>query len=286
MPGHRLTHTRSVPQGGSKGKAVPSPRQRGPALSVTPWSGGLQVWVDASLHCACQDVCGPCTNVTVAKVCGQIRQGQLQRLRVDEVWGWWKTLSPSPWKASPHPFFPGSTSLRSQLFSLLPPEQHRGMGNGGCGQSITVPLCYSVVLTLFPWGPSHRLQSFEINLLQHGLSSSHHSLRKYPTSPVLGPPQTAGIVFFTVVFSTGCRRLSALQPGAPLLPPSSPTLVFAGLFLTLLSPLSSPTLAVVSFLKYAVTEVPPASLMSLVLAGGGSILEPAGTSSVWHGGSP
>ena len=132
MPGHRLTHTRSVPQGGSQGKAVPSPRQRGPALSVTPWSGGLQVWVDASLQCACQDVCGPCTNVTVAKVCGQIRHGQLQRLRVEEVWGWWKTLSPSPWKASPHPFFPGSTSLlRSQLFSLLPPEQHRGMGNGG-----------------------------------------------------------------------------------------------------------------------------------------------------------
>ena len=157
---------------------------------------------------------------------------------------------------------------------------------GGCGQAITVPLCYSFILTLFPWGPSYGLQSFEINLLQHGLSSSHLSLRKYPMSPVLGPPQTAGIIFFTVVFSMGCRRLSALAPGVPPLPPSSPTLVFAGLFLTLFFPLSSPAQAVVSFLKYAVTEVPPASLMGLVLAGGGSILEPAGTSSVWHGGSP
>ena len=132
---------------------------------------------------------------------------------------------------------------------------------GGCGQSIPVPLCCSFLLTLFPCGPSYGLQSFDINLLQHGLSSSHHSFRNDPMSPVLGHPQAAGITFSTGVFSMGCRRPSALAPGALPLPPSSLTLVFAGLFLTLLPPRSSPSLAVVSFLKYTFTEVPPALLM-------------------------
>ena len=80
-----------------------------------------------------------------------------------------KTLSPCPWKASPHPFLPCSTSLlSSQLFYFLPPEQCRGWGMEGCGQSIPVPLCCSFLRTLFPCSPSYELQSFDINLLQHG----------------------------------------------------------------------------------------------------------------------
>lgn len=45
----------------------------------------------------------------------------------------------------------------------------------------------------------------------------------------------------TMVFFVGCRGISALAPGSPPLPPSSLTLVSAGLFLTLLFPHSSLT---------------------------------------------
>ena len=53
-----------------------------------------------------------------------------------------KHLHPTP------PFFPGSTWLPTLLPS--PPEQCRGMGNGGCGQSVMLRLCLSFLLTLFP----------------------------------------------------------------------------------------------------------------------------------------
>lgn len=46
---------------------------------------------------------------------------------------------------------------------------------------------------------------------------------------------------FTMVFLVGCRGISALAPGSRPLPPSSLTLVSAGLFLTLLFPQSSLT---------------------------------------------
>jgi len=49
-----------------------------------------------------------------------------------------KHLSPTP------PFFPGSASLL--FLYLLPPEPHRGTGNGGYGQFMTHCLCRSLSL--------------------------------------------------------------------------------------------------------------------------------------------
>lgn len=69
---------------------------------------------------------------------------------------------------------------QAQLYSLSPnsstsspePRSTGWKGNGACGQSITIPLCFSFVLTLLPCsgvGPLHWLHSM-INLLQHELS--------------------------------------------------------------------------------------------------------------------
>ena len=76
----------------------------------------------------------------------------------------------------------------------------------------------------------------------------------HPPAPAWGPPQAAGgyllhckpsmgcrgTACLTMVFTTGCRGISALAPGAPPPPPSSLTLVSAELFLShLLTPLCS-----------------------------------------------
>ena len=57
---------------------MPSTRHSGPGLSLPPWPGGLQVW-------------GGCQLPVGVKASGQSQHMQLQRLRVEEVWGWWKT---------------------------------------------------------------------------------------------------------------------------------------------------------------------------------------------------
>ena len=54
----------------------------------------------------------------------------------------YKHLPPTP------PFFPGWTALPISL--PPPPEEHRGMGNGGYSQLITCCLCRSFLLTLCP----------------------------------------------------------------------------------------------------------------------------------------
>lgn len=71
-----------------------------------------------------------------------------------------------------YPFFSFTPSLS------VPPQCHRGMGNGACSQSITAPLCHPFLLTHFPcssagslpqdtvlwdksapmWAPLHRLR--------------------------------------------------------------------------------------------------------------------------------
>jgi len=50
------------------------------------------------------------------------------------------------------PFIPGSTSLLCSQLHRLPSGPHvlQRDGNGGCGQSITLHLCRSFPLTLFP----------------------------------------------------------------------------------------------------------------------------------------
>lgn len=68
--------------------------------------------------------------------------------------------SPSCWHAQLH-------SHSWLLYFLLPSSG----GNGGCGKSITAPLCLPFLCILFLFcrvAPSHGLQHFRINLLQHG----------------------------------------------------------------------------------------------------------------------
>jgi len=129
-----------------------------------------------------------------------------------------KTILPTP------PFFPGLTSLPNSL--PAPPEWHRGMGNGACGQVITPWLCRSFLLTLYPCpsvGPFHGVQPLRNRLLQRGsptgpqalpanllrlLSPWDHSScqepalaqalprvtasSRHPPAPAWGPPWAAG----------------------------------------------------------------------------------------------
>jgi len=91
-----------------------------------------------------------------------------------------------------------------------------------------------------------------------------------------------------MVFSMGCRGISAPMPGAPPPPPpSSLTLVCAELFLScILTPLSHFSCAGFSpLLKCVITEALPPSQTVLALASSRSVLEPAGTASVRHRGS-
>jgi len=93
----------------------------------------------------------------------------------------------------------------------------------------------------------------------------------------------------TMVFSTGCRGISAPAPGAPPPPPSALTLVSAEWFhiLLLFSPLLLPHSLVLfpTLLNYVIPEALPASLMGSALASSGSVLEPADTGFVGHRGS-
>lgn len=86
----------------------------------------------------------------------------------------------------------------------------------------------------------------------------------------MSAPPWASMGCFTMIFSTGCRGISALVPGAPSLPPFSLT---AGLFCYL------------SSLKYVITEMPPTWQISSALTSSEYILEPSVTGSVWHGDS-
>lgn len=68
------------------------------------------------------------------------------------------------------------------------------MGNGGCGQSTTAPLCLSFLHTPSPFSrvaPSHRLQPFRVNVLQCGLSMGRSSFRARPPAPVWSCPWAA-----------------------------------------------------------------------------------------------
>ncbi|KAM9590844.1 uncharacterized protein ACIBXB_005893 [Morphnus guianensis] len=154
----------------------------------------------------------------------------------------------------------------------------------------------------------HGLLSTDPQVLPGACSSAGfprgHSLLWEPTCSGVGsstgcrwisaPPRTSmdcrGTACLTMVFTTGCRGISALAPGAPPPPPSSLTLVSAGLFLLhVLTPLSGCHFCLsqqlFSFLKNVITEALPLSLIGLALASSGSVLEPAGIGSVGHSGS-
>jgi len=85
----------------------------------------------------------------------------------------------------------------------------------------------------------------------------------------------------TMVFFTGCRRISTPVPGALLPSPSSLTLVSAE-FSVLSLPAKCHYTGFFFLLKYVITEVLPLSLTASGLASGRSILELAGICSVGH----
>jgi len=105
---------------------------------------------------------------------------------------------------------------------------------------------------------------------------------------ISAPPWTSigcrGTACLTMVFSTGCRGISVLAPGAPPSPPSL-ALVSAGLFLSYsLTPLSYCSF-LFPLLNYVIPEALPPSLVGSALASSGSVLEPAGIGSIGHRGS-
>lgn len=134
------------------------------------------------------------------------------------------------------------------------------MGNGGCSQLITAPLCSSFLLTLLPFCSMHPPQAA---VLQGKPSAVW--------APVCRPVFLQGIFTCSDVgSSTGCREIPvppwptqlatgkpAPAPGAPPPTPSSQTLGFAGFLLTHVLPQSSPP---VRYFKCVFSELPPVLL--------------------------
>jgi len=85
-----------------------------------------------------------------------------------------------------------------------------------------------------------------------------------------------GTACLTLVFTTGCRGISALVPGAMPPPLSSLTLLSPELFVSHVVTPSFSCRLFLFFLKYVNTEMLPPLLISLALVSGGFVLEPAG----------
>lgn len=126
------------------------------------------------------------------------------------------------------------------------------MGHGAHGQFRTVLLCCCILLTLpcSSVGPLLGLQSFTINLLQHGSTkgcSSHQNLLQCGlpvdchgctclhriSAPPSHSPWAAGVRCLTTIFTMGCRAISASAPAAPPLLLFHGPLLSAGLFVSL-----------------------------------------------------
>lgn len=132
--------------------------------------------------------------------------------------------------------------LRLNFTPLVPaplrPPPHlpgwcKGMRSRGLwGQSTAVPFCYSF-LTPFPCGCSPQA----VFLYDKHAPARHPSWaavwKSAPTCPL---HWLQGNICSSVVSSTGCKGISALVPRAPSSPPppSSLTLIFTGLYLTLI----------------------------------------------------
>ena len=148
------------------------------------------------------------------------------------------------------------------------------------------------------WAPLHRATGADRSLLQHGLSMGSQLPSGTSTCSNVGsamgcrwvsaPPWTSmdcrGTTCLTMVFTTGCRGISALVPGAPP-PPSSLTLVSAGLFHTHIFSVIASAQHFLALLKYVITEVLPALLMGSALTSSRSVLKLAGTGCAQHGGN-
>lgn len=121
-------------------------------------------------------------------------------------------------------------NLTSSFPTPLPPPPQVVQGRwrmGVCGQSITVRLCCSFLLTLFPCSSMDPL---------HGL----HFLQGISACSNMGSSMGCTVdTCSIVVSSTGFRGISAIVPEAPPPPPPFLALVLAGLFLTLFFPHSS-----------------------------------------------
>lgn len=128
-------------------------------------------------------------------------------------------------------------------------------------------------------GPSNRLWSFRINLLQPSVLQGAWS----GCAPVWSFMGCWGTTCFSEVFSTGCRGISFLvTPDHPL--PLSDLNVhvavshfFSFLFLT------TAVHHFLLFLKSVATDAPSAPLIGLSLDSSLSTLETAGTVSLWQG---
>jgi len=131
------------------------------------------------------------------------------------------------------------------------------------------------------------------SVLQASPCSSVGSLPRAAGGDLLhcGPPWAAGGQPASPWSSArAARGDSAPMSQAPPPPRSSLTLGSAELFLShrltlLASLLSHPEVFFLPLLKYVIPEVLPPSLIGLALASGGSVLEPAGTGCIRHGGS-
>lgn len=126
-------------------------------------------------------------------------------------------------------------------------------------------------------------------LLVHGfLFTGFSFLQVYPPAAAWDPLwDVVGTICFTMVFSVGCREISAPELGAFTPLPCSLTLgVCRIVFLTFFSlSHSCSTAFFLTFPKYVMTEATPTSLMGSALAYSGSVLELLGTC-VKHGSSP
>lgn len=160
------------------------------------------------------------------------------------------------------------------------------MGNGGCSQLITAPLCSSFLLTFLPFCILHRLQSFRVNLLQCALlSAGQCSLRAYSPALMWGPQQAAGKYLFhhgplNLQQANLLQHLGHLLP-LPLLRPWDLQDSFSHMYF-----LCPHRLRILFFLKCVFSEVPPVLMTGSAAPWGGSMLDLVGPSHVCLGAAP
>jgi len=127
----------------------------------------------------------------------------------------------------PHPLLPRlkfTTSSSTPLRRL--PQAEQGDGEWGLQSvrnSSSLLLLPSQAAPCSNLGPSQGLRSFSIHLLQCGLSTACGAFREHPPAAARGPPGASGLhhgpfhglqgnTCFTMVFSRGCRGVSAGEP--------------------------------------------------------------------------
>lgn len=111
-------------------------------------------------------------------------------------------------------------SFAPSLLTPLPPhpQQCRGMaGLWSVHNGSSLPLRPTHTCPCSSLGPSHGLQSFRENLLQHGLSAGHGSFRACPHTVAWGPPWAAAwipVPAWSSPRATGDTCSTVVSPGA------------------------------------------------------------------------